>query len=29
VFFGGMLLGVIVNMILKGLNPVGPPRPRA
>jgi hypothetical protein len=29
VFFGVMLIGVITNMVLKGLNPVGPQRPRA
>ena len=29
VFFGVMLIGVIGNMVLKGLNPVGPQRPRA
>ena len=29
VFFGAMLIGVIRNMVLKGLNPVGPQRPRA
>jgi small neutral amino acid transporter SnatA (MarC family) len=29
VFFGVMLLGVIVHMVLRGLNPAGPERPRA
>ena len=29
VFFGVLLIGAIVNMVLKGLNPVGPQRPRA
>ncbi len=29
VFFGVMLIGVITNMILKGLNPAGPERPSA
>ena len=28
VFFGCMLLGVILNMVLRGLNPAGPERPR-
>jgi hypothetical protein len=29
VFFGVMLLGVILNMVLRGLNPAAPERPRA
>jgi hypothetical protein len=29
VFFGVMLIGVITNMVLKGLFPAGPERPRA
>jgi hypothetical protein len=29
VFFGVMLIGVIVNMVLPALNPPGPERPRA
>jgi hypothetical protein len=29
VFFGVMLIGVITNMILKGLNPAAPERPSA
>jgi hypothetical protein len=29
IFFGLMLIGVILSMVLKGLNPVGPERPRA
>jgi hypothetical protein len=29
IFFGVLLIGVIANMVLKGLNPVGPQRPRA
>ncbi len=29
VFFGVMLIGVIVNMVLRGLHPAGPERPRA
>jgi small neutral amino acid transporter SnatA (MarC family) len=29
VFFGVMLIGVILNMVLRGLNPAAPERPRA
>jgi hypothetical protein len=29
VFFGVLLIGVIVNAVLKGLNPPAPERPRA
>jgi hypothetical protein len=29
VFFGVMLIGVILNMVLRGLHPAGPERPRA
>ena len=29
VFFGVMLIGVIANAVLKGLNPPAPERPRA
>jgi hypothetical protein len=29
VFFGTMLIGVVTNMILKGLNPAQPQRPSA
>ncbi len=29
IFFGVMLIGVITNMILKGLNPAQPQRPSA
>jgi hypothetical protein len=29
IFFGVMLIGVITNMILKGLNPTAPERPSA
>jgi small neutral amino acid transporter SnatA (MarC family) len=29
IFFGVLLIGVVLNMVLKGLNPVGPQRPRA
>jgi hypothetical protein len=29
IFFGVMLIGAILNMVLKGLNPVGPQRPSA
>jgi small neutral amino acid transporter SnatA (MarC family) len=29
VFFGVMLIGVVTNMILKGLNPAVPERPSA
>ncbi len=29
IFFGVMLIGVITNMILKGLNPAAPVRPSA
>lgn len=29
VFFGVMLIGVVTNMILKGLNPPAPQRPSA
>ena len=29
IFFGVMLIGVVANMILKGLNPAQPQRPSA
>jgi hypothetical protein len=29
IFFGVMLIGVVTNMILKGLNPAQPQRPSA
>ncbi|HVW47289.1 MAG TPA: hypothetical protein VHA76_09565 [Solirubrobacterales bacterium] len=29
IFFGVMLIGVIAKMVLGGLNPAGPERPRA
>jgi hypothetical protein len=29
IFFGVMLIGVITKMVLGGLNPAGPERPRA
>ena len=29
IVFGLLLIGVITNMVLKGLNPAGPERPRA
>jgi hypothetical protein len=29
IFFGVMLIGVVTNMILKGLNPAPPERPSA
>ena len=29
IFFGVMLIGVILNMVLRGLNPAAPERPRA
>jgi hypothetical protein len=29
IFFGVLLIGVITNMVLKGLFPAGPERPRA
>ncbi len=29
VFFGVMLIGVVANMVIRGLHPAGPERPRA